>query len=217
MIYLKKMRYSPELPNRIVFKVLPLGILIGSTVEYMKNRHLLAVKNSSFAPRIYTMVGGFLFHAMSNVYYEFPNLRFYGILCYALALFIEIYGYSNSLESFGEFNQQELVILATLAVMSITVYLYVLPKLNFTNAILVFIFSSLDTVFLFVLTSYVIRIPYGPHYLGAIGAALRYIADVLQVISIYRIPFMYSFEIVMTINYTAQLAIAGSVLLPITL
>ncbi len=217
VLYMKRMRYSPELPNRIVFKVLPLGILIGATMEYMKNRHVLSIKNSSFAPRIYTMVGGFLFHAMSNVYYEFPNLRYYGIVCYALALIVEIYGYSRSFDSFGDFNQQELVVIAILAIVSIAVYIYVLPKLNVVNAVLVFIFSALDSIFLLVLTSYAIHASYGPHYLGVVGAALRYIADVLQVISVWRIPFSNSFEIIMTINYIAQLAIAGSVLLPITL
>ena len=216
-LYMKKMKYSPELPNRILFKVLPLGILVGSTMEYMKQRHTLAIKNSTFPPRIYTVVGGLVFHAMSSVYYEFQSLNFYGILCYAIALIIEIYGFSNSLEYFGNLSDQELVIIGSLAVVSLTIYIYVFPKLDSTNAVLVFLFSFLDTVFLFVLIVHALRFPYGPHYLGVVGAGLRYVSDVLQVLSIWRIPFSYSFEIILSFYYTAQLAILGSVLLPITL
>lgn len=217
-LYLQRMRFSTELPNRILFKVLPIAILVGCTLEYMKQRHTLAIKNSSFPPRIYSLVGGFIFHILSSIYYEFRSLNLYGILCYVVALSVEIYGYSTVLEPVMGFrNEQEMAVLGTMCVVSISVYLYVLPKLNLTNAVLVFLFSSLDTLLFFVLTVHAMRFPYGPHYLGAVGAGIRYLSDVVNVVTIWRINFRYSFQTVLVLYYSAQLAIALSVLLPITL
>ena len=144
-------------------------------------------------------------------------MNYYGMVCYAIALIIEIYGYGSSVDIFENCTNDEMVLLGVLIAVSAILYLYVLPKLSLINAVLVFLFSVLDTLFLFVLTVHALRYPLASHYLGAFGAGLRYIADVLQTIQIWRIPFPHSAQIILTLYYAAQLAIAGSVLLPITL
>lgn len=214
-LYLYTMRHSVEKANRVIFRGLPIAMLIGGTLQHLKAGHVLSVKSERFIPRIYTIVGGLLFSCLAGVYYEFESLQMYGMLCYVISLFMEIYGFSNNLKIFEDLNTNEITLLAVLSIASVILYLYILPKLNFLNMCLVFFFISLDTLLLFVLAVHAFRMPILPHYLGPLGAFILYLSDYIHILHLWRKAIPHHDVVIMCLYYASQIVITGSVVLAI--
>lgn len=213
LMYLIYMRKSIEKPNRVIFKALPIGLLFGGTVSFLQDSKVLAIKNMSFLPRVYTLGGGLIFSCLSNVYSEFSSLSVYGMISYAISLGIYIYGFSGSMTLFFDLNINDIVILAAIFIISGIIYLYLLPNLSKLLALFVAVYTILDSLFLSVMILISFKVSFPLLYLGAAGATILYVSDILQAIHLWRRPLPNAQVIIMSLYYMAQLMIAGSVLL----
>lgn len=215
VIYLTRMRHSVEKPNRVIFKALPIGMLIGASMSYLQQSRLLAIKNADFLPRVYTLGGGLVFACMSNLYSEFPSLASYGIVCYAISLSTYVYGFSSSLTLFRNMDSTDVAVVTGIAVMSLAVYMYLWPRLSVILSLFVAFYTVLEGSFLCVMIMVAIRLPLLPVVGGAVGASVLYFSDILQAVHMWRERVNHAHTIIMATYYLAQLLITGSILLVI--
>lgn len=213
LIYLISMRKSVELGNRVIFKALPIGLLIGTCVKYLEESRVLVIKNPDFLPRIYTLTGALIFFCMSNVYSEFTSLTMYGISSYIIALSIYIYGYSSGFKLFADLDTNDIMVFVAVFLISGLVYFYLFPRLSYMLAIFVAVYMICDSLFLVTQILLVIKKPMSLMYLGVSGAVGLYVTDIIQGIHVWRCQIPHAQVVVMTMYYVSQLLITSGTLL----
>lgn len=212
-IYLLKMRFSPDKPNRIIFKCLPIGMLFGATMSYLKESRVLAIKSYDFLPRVYSLGGGLVFSAMSMIYSEFPSVSSYSLFSHAIALATYVYGFSSGLMLFADLDKTETAVGALALVLTFLILLYLVRNLRWIMTLLLALLSLLDAALVTTMSVLVMRAPLPPHFLGVIGVILIYASDVLQALSKWRQSIQNADLLIMTTYFTGQLFFTASILL----
>ena len=212
-LYLMRMRFSPEKPNRVIFKCLPLGMLFGATMNHLGEGRLLAIKSFDFVPRVYALGGGLIFSIMSMIYSEFPSVALYSLLSHAIAIGTYIYGFSSGLALFLNLEGIEIAVGTFVLALSILLMLYLVRNLKCVLVLLLACLSLLDAALVTTMSVLAIRAPIPPHFLGVIGVVLMCASDVLQAVSKWKQSIHNAELIIMVTYFVGQLFFSSSILL----
>ena len=210
VIYLFKMRLSPDKANRVIFKSLPFGVLFGAAASRLIDGKVMAIKNVDFLPRVYTLGGGMIFYCMSWIYFEFASLVGYGHISYIIALGVFIYGFSSSFQLFKEFDNTDYVVLGVVLALAALVFLYVLSRLPSWYMMVLLVQLVLVSVFVSVQVALLSKKEIPMLYLGTIGSICLYVSDILRAIASWRVPFRYNEVVCMGLSYFAMFLLFGS-------
>ena len=212
-LYLKRMRFSPEKPNRVIFKCIPLGMLFGATVNYLGDARVLSIKSPDFLPRVYALGGGLIFSVMSMAYSEFPSIAFYSLLTHAIAISTYIYGFSSGLALFLHLEGIEMAVGGFVFVLSILLMLYLVRNLRCVLTLLLACLSLIDATLVTTMSVLAIRAPIPPHLLGVVGSVLICASDVLQAVSKWKRAIHNAELIIMITYFVGQLLFSAAILL----
>ena len=212
-LYLMRMRFSPEKPNRVIFKFLPLGMLFGATMNYLREGRVLTIKSADFLPRVYALGGGLTFSVMSMIYSEFPSVALYSLFSHAIAIGSYIYGFSGGLALFMNLEGIEMAVGTLVLTLAILLMLYLVRNLKCVLALLLACLSVLDAALVTTMSVLVIRAPIPPHFLGLIGVILICASDILQAVSKWKQSIHNAELIIMITYYVGQLFFSSSILL----
>ncbi len=155
---------------------------------------------------------GLLFSLLGDFYLVFDSFFMLGILAFASAhiLYARLFDGGNIL--FTAYYQNELVSAVAVALVTILIYLYILPKLSWVLVLPAAIYSFLISVMLWCAITTMLRDPRPATQQGALGACLFYTSDLILSVNRWRIKLPYGSHIVIGTYYCAQILIFLSVI-----
>ena len=149
---------------------------------------------------------GLVFSCIGDIYLIFEGFFIHGIASFAIAQLIYIFLFhGHKLILLSSYN--ELLVGIIVALVSLLVYSYLLPKLSRILAISLIGYCILISLMLWSSLVQMFHSHDRGTFVGVIGAAMFYTSDLLLGVNRWRIKILFGSELVMITYYVAQLSI----------
>lgn len=155
---------------------------------------------------------GLVFCCIGDAYLVYENLFIFGLVAFSVGQLLYFFLFGGSISMFVGADGREVAAGIAIGLLSIAIFLYLLPKFSTKLAYLAFGYCTLISLMVWSAFVRFHRRPLDVTAVGLFGAATFYTSDVLLSLNRWRGALPFGDSLVMVTYYTAQLFIAGSVL-----
>ena len=212
-LYLFLVRQSDKKLLRVVAKCAPIAFLIFLVGKEVSESNAPVTSSSPGSrDRLSRLLWALLFSCIGDAYLVFSNYFIYGVVAFAISQMLLFTVFGGSVSLLFEADRSEIVAGLAIALISLTIYLYLFPKLK---GVIVFAAGVYCTLISLMLWSAVVQFQRRPGdmtMVGVVGAVMFYSSDVMLSVNKWRFELPYAEVLIMVTYYTAQLFITGSVL-----
>lgn len=197
---------------RGLLKCTPIVLLIYICVTILQTFGRGAVGHMELTRHFERVFFGLIFSCIGDFYLTFEGFFIHGMVSFAIAQLIYIFLFNGHDLILPSLSYNELLVGIAVAVISLSTYSYLLPKLSRILAISLVGYCILISIMLW---SSLVQILHsqdntGGTFMGVVGAAMFYTSDLLLGVNRWRIKILFGSELVMITYYTAQLLIFWS-------
>lgn len=194
---------------RVLLKCSPIVLLIVTCAANLQKFGRGPVGHTDLTKRFECVLFGLIFSCIGDFYLIFDGLFIHGIASFAIAQMVYIYLFHGHM-LISQSTYYEGLITAGVAMVSISVYLYLLPKLSRILAVSLLGYCTLISIMLWSSLAQMLRCHNASTIVGAVGASMFYTSDLLLGVNRWRIKMPFGPELVMITYYIAQFLITWS-------
>lgn len=198
---------------KLAFKCFPLIMLMFCVIKVLGESN---APISSSAPgsvkKLSQLLWGLLFSCIGDSYLVFSEYFILGVAAFSISQGIYISVFGGGLSFFQNVTGQEVVIGLSVVAISCLVYVSIAHHMKPLLAVLAALYCILISTMLWSALIQAHRSLNNYTIMGASGAALFYVSDLLLSINKWGVKLPYAQILIMTTYYSAQLFITGSVL-----
>ena len=199
---------------RGLLKCIPIVLLIYICVIILQTFGRVAVGHNivELTRQFERVLFGLIFSCIGDFYLTFEGFFIHGIVSFAIAQLIYIFLFDGHHLVLLSLSYNELLVGIAVAVISLSTYSYLLPKLSRILAISLAGYCILISIMLW---SSLVQILHsqdntGGAFMGVVGTAMFYTSDLLLGVNRWRIKILFGSELVMITYYIAQFLIFWS-------
>ena len=193
-----------------LLKCAPIIFLIYTCISILQRFGRGPVGHIELTRQFERVLFGLIFSCIGDFYLVFEGFFIHGIASFAIAQMIYIFLFhGHMLISFSP-SYNELVIAIGVAIVSFSVYSYLLPKLSRILAVSLAGYCILISVMLWSSLAQIQHSHNSGTFVGAVGAGMFYTSDLLLGVNRWRINILFGPEVVIITYYLAQLLIIWS-------
>ena len=195
---------------RGLLKCAPIILLIYTCVSILQRFGRGPVGHVELTRHFERLLFGLIFSCIGDFYLVFEGFFIHGIASFAIAQLIYVSLFHGHKLILLSPSYNELLVGIAVAVVSLSVYSYLLPKLNRILAISLGGYCILISLMLWSSLVQILHSHDGGTFMGVIGAAMFYTSDLLLGVNRWRIKILFGSELVIVTYYVAQLLIFWS-------
>lgn len=198
---------------KVIFKCVPLILLMSSVLKTLKESNAPV---SPLAPgsisKLSQLFWALLFSCIGDAYLVFSDYFILGVTAFSISQGIYISLFGGGLSFFQNVTNTEVAIGLSVVAVSCLVYISIVSKMKPLLAVLAALYCVLISTMLWSALIQAYRSANNYTIMGAAGAALFYVSDLLLSINKWGMQLPWAQILIMTTYYSAQLCITGSVL-----
>ena len=204
-------RLRPRLPRGLL-KCAPIVLLIYACFSMLLKIGRGPVGHAELVKKLETTLFGLIFSCLGDAYLVVDTFFIHGIVSFAIAQTLYIFLFQGQMLDLFSLppTYGELITGVAVLLVSVTVYLYLLPKLTRILAVCLAVYCLLISFMLWSSLSQMLLSYSKSTVMGASGAGMFYISDLLLGVRIWRISLPFHRELVMITYYAAQILILSS-------
>ena len=210
LLYIIVGKRLPTKLGRGILKCSPTVFLLFTCVSVLQKIGRGPVGHVELITQFESALFGLLFSCIGDFYLVFDGFFIHGIVSFAIAQAIYICLFHGHMLISISPSYNELIAAAGIAVVSLSVYFYLLPKLNRILAVCLLGYCALISVMLWSSFAQMLHCHNANTVMGAVGAGMFYTSDLLLGVNRWRIKIMFGPELVMVTYYVAQVLIVWS-------
>lgn len=210
LLYIIVGKRLPTKLGRGILKCLPIVLLLFTCVSVVQTFGRGPVGHTELTTQFGSVFFGLLFSCIGDFYLVFDGFFIHGIVSFAIAqaIYVGLFHGHTLISPSPSYN--EVIAAAGIAVVSLSVYFYLLPKLNRILAACLFGYCVLISLMLWSSFAQMLHCHNASTVVGAIGAGMFYTSDLLLGVNRWRIKIMFGPELIMITYYVAQFLIVWS-------
>lgn len=198
---------------RGLLKCAPVVLLIYTCFSILRTFGRGPIGHAELVKKLETTLFGLIFSCIGDAYLVADGFFIHGIASFAIAQTLYIFLFQgHTLLSLSPTYTELLTAMAVLLV-SVTIYLYLLPKLSHILAMFLAVYCLLISFMLWSSLSQVLQSYSSRTVMGAVGAGMFYTSDLLLGVRLWRINLPFGRQLVMITYYAAQILIFSSQIL----
>ena len=195
---------------RGLLKCAPVVFLIYTCVSVLQRFGRGPVGHVELTRQFERVLFGLIFSCIGDFYLVFEGFFIHGIASFAVAQTIYIFLFHGHMLISLSPSYSEFLIAIAVAIVSLSVYSYLLPKLSRILAISLVGYCILISIMLWSSIVQTLHSHDGGTFMGMIGAAMFYTSDLLLGVNKWRIKILFGSELVIITYFVAQFLIFWS-------
>lgn len=196
----------------MILKSLPVLFLIGFFFYVVVSLPIGPVSPVGNVHNLERLVFGLVFSCLGDCYLVFDSFFVHGLLSFACAQLIYISLFNGGQLLFSTPSQSEFTVAIAIGLVSLLIYLYILPKLGYVLVVPAAVYCVLISVMLWCAMVTMQQDGNSSTCQGALGACLFYTSDIILTVNRWRLQIPYGSYLVIGTYYAAQILIFLSVI-----
>lgn len=197
---------------KMILKSLPILFLIAFFIKTVTSLPIGPVQGVGDVEHLERLIFGLGFSCLGDCYLVFDSFFVHGLLSFACAQVVYIGLFNGGLLLFNIPTQSELLVAVAIGLVSVLVYLYILPKLSCVLVVPAAIYCMLLSCMLWCSIVSMQQNATLSTLQGAIGSCLFYSSDLVLSLDRWGMKSFYGPYVIIVTYYSAQILIFFSVI-----